>query len=536
MRSCLLLLASWSVAFAGSVEGTVTNATTGEAIKRATVTLMSDAKQVRYIVSADEQGRFQFPNVEAATDYRLEARAPGFMMPPETRQQMKERPPIAVAVQEQVKGVGVKLVALCAITGRVVDSDGDPVRGVSVQALQYQYRGSGRRLDIRASAVTDANGRYRLYYLEPGRYLLRAYLHETPPGPVEPSPHVHNFVPEDGLPPAYYPGTQEAAGASVVQLKPAAELEGYDFHLARTPAYHVRGTVTGADAKTRVMVTPCATVGIEQGTGFTADMLRDGAFDARGVTPGHYCLAVPGGGYKWITAGAQVTVTDRDVKGIALDAPLRVALNGQVEMDPAQSEIPKPLNVRLSDIDLPGGGYGYAQVKDDGTFAMRDVPAGPAAVTLAGKLENAYLKSFRFGDRPAAGRFEVPRTAAKLTLTLGTDAGLVSGKVQDQEGNPGDHMAITLAPRGDLAARTDLIRTAETADDGTFQIKGVAPGEYLVFAWERSDENASRSPEFLKLFESKAGVVTVAASAGSSVQVKSVRAEEMEEATWKEQQ
>jgi hypothetical protein len=518
------------------VEGTVTNATTGEAIKRATVTLMSNAKRARYIASADDSGRFLFPEVEEAPDYRVEARARGFMMPPETRQQLKERPPIAVAVREPVKGVTVKMLALGAITGRVVDSDGDPARGVAVRALQYQYRGSGRRLDIRASAVTDANGRYRLYSLEPGRYILQAYLHETPVGPAEPSPHVHNFVPEDGLPPAYYPGVPEAAGASIVQVKPAAELEGYDFHLTRSAAYHVRGTVSGGDAKTRVGVTPCATAGIEQGTGFVADMLRDGAFDARGVTPGHYCLAVERGGYKWITAGAQVIVTDRDMKGISLDAPVRVALNGQVQMDPEQAEIPKHMSVSFSDIDLPGGGYGYARMKDDGSFVVREVPAGPLALQVGGKPDTTYLKTFQFGERPSTGRFEVPRAGGKLTLTLGTDAGRVSGKVQDQDGNPGDHMLVTLAPRGSLGARTDLIQTAATADDGTFQITGAAPGEYLVFAWESSDEYASRSPEFLKLFESKAGAVTVTATATASVQVKSVRADEMEEATWKGQQ
>jgi hypothetical protein len=58
----------------------------------------------------------------------------------------------------------------------------------------------------------------------------------------------------------------------------------------------------------------------------------------------------------------------------------------------------------------------------------------------------------------------------------------------------------------------------------------------MLFAWEWLDDFATRSPEFLKIFGDKASAVTVTAGASASVQVKSVRAEAMEEATWKGQQ
>jgi hypothetical protein len=538
MRTCLLFWGCCGVAFAGSVEGTVTNAATGEAVKRATVTLMSRSRAARYIVSADDAGRFTFPDVEAAPDWVAEARAQGFALPKETRQALKERPPIAVAEREPVKGVTVKLAPLGAIEGRVVDGDAEAVRGVTVQALQYQYRGSGRRLDIRASAVTDARGRYRLYFLEPGRYVLRAYLHETPPGPAEPSPHVHNFVPEDGFPPSYYPGTPEAEGASAVEVKAGAELSGYDFRMERTAAYHVRGTLAGADdPRTRVVVAPCSTRAMDFGFTFSADMLRDGRFDARGITPGRYCVAVHRlSGGRLATANAQVTVTDHDVNGMALEAPLTPTIQGAVQMDPSGAERPHPITVQVSDLDTPGLGLGYAMVQGDGTFLMRFVPSGPASLSVNGHLEESYLKSFRFAGEASRGAFEVPRTGGNLTLVMGTDGGQVHGKVQDQDGNPGDHMLVTIAPAGTLAQRMDLIRTVSTSDDGSFEVKGLAPGDYQAFAWEGLDDYATRSPEFLKLFADRASAVTVMAGAPSSVQVKSVRAQEMEEAIWKGQQ
>jgi protocatechuate 3,4-dioxygenase beta subunit len=535
MRSCLLLLLA-VCARAGSVEGTVTNTVTGAPVKKATVTLVSPSLRVRYIAGTDDQGQFQFPDVEAAADYVLEARANGFTMPPETRQILKERRPLAVTVQESVKGVAVNLVPLGAINGKITDADGDPVRGVSVQALQYQYRASGRRLDSRADAITDANGLYRIYFLPPGRYLVRAYIHRTPAGPAEPSPHVHNFVPEEGFLTAYYPGSPEAAAGAVVEVKAGADLNGYDLRLARAPAYHVRGRIEGAQANSRVAVAPCSTPSLDFGSALYADVRPDGTFDARGITPGQYCLAVERSGGRLATADAQVSIKNGDVNGIVLAAPARVNLQGAVQMDPSQAERPPRLTVMLADEDTPGLLLGIAQVQDNGAFSLRNVQAGPADLTVAGQPPGDYLKSFRFAERNARGRFEVPRTGGTLTLAIGTDGGQLTGKAQDRDGNPGDHMLVTLAPKGDLAARTDLIRTAPTGDDGSFQMTGLAPGDYDVFAWESLDQDTARSPEFLKLFEATASTVSVQSAGATSVQIKGVPAEDMEAAKWRPRQ
>ena len=534
MRSCLLLLLAFT-ARAGSVEGTVTSSVTGGSIKRATVTLVSASLRARYIAGTDDQGHFEFPEVEPATDYVVEASARGFIMPPHTRQVLKETHPIAVTKLESVKGVAVKLVPLGAISGKITDGDGEPVRGVSVQALQYQYRASGRRLDITASATTDAHGDYRLYFLQPGRYLVRAYLHQTPPGPAEPSPHVHNFIPAEGFLPAYYPGSPEAAQGAVVEMKPGVELNGYDLRLARAAAFHVRGRVEGAQPDSRVALAPCSTPSLDFGAAVFAEVQPSGRFDARGITPGLYCLAVSRAGGRLATADAQVVVKDADVNVVLATAP-RVSVQGAIQMDPGQADRPRKLAVTLADLDTPGLLVGVGQVQDDGTFTMRNVPAGPASLHVEGQPAADYLQSFRFTERNSPGRFEVPRAGGTLTLVIGTDAGQLNGKVQDQDGNPGDHMLVTLAPGGALAGRADLIQTAPTADDGTFKMTGVAPGDYNVFAWETLDENAARAPDFLKLFQSKSATVSVSGSGSASVQVKAVPALDMEEATWKPQQ
>ncbi len=534
MRSCLLFLLAFPV-WAGSVEGTVTDSVTRQPIKRATVTLASPSLHTRYIAGCDDQGRFQFPDVQPAADYIAEAQARGYIIPAPSRQTAKERPPIAVAKDEVVKAIAVKMVPLGAINGRITDADGEPVRRVAIQALQYQYRGSGRRLDIKAGAVTDANGRYRLYFLQPGKYLVRAYLHETPPGPAEPDPHVHNFVPADGFPPAYYPGSPDAAQAAVVEVKPGADLTGYDLRMARVSAYHLRGQVEGAETQTTVVLAPCATPAMDLASVVSFQTRPNGTFDARGITPGQYCVAVSRPGGRLTIAQAQVTVKDADVN-VRLAATVRVALQGTVQMDPAQTERPAKLSVLVADLDTPGLLLGVGRVQDDGSFSMPNVQAGPASLQINGQPEDHYLKSFHFAGYDSTGPFEVPRSRSTLTLVIGAGAGQVTGKVQDQDGKPGDHMLVTLAPKGALASRTDLIQTKPTTGDGSFQFTGVAPGDYNLYAWDSLDYDAAHAPAFFRMFESNAGTVSVQASNAATAQLKAVTAEEMEAATWKPQQ
>src|SRR5262249_56044012 len=63
------------------------------------------------------------------------------------------------------------------VTGRVVDEYGDPVENVAVTLSQIRYQGGRRRL-VTVSAMsgrtTDDLGRYRVYAVPPGDYIVSA--------------------------------------------------------------------------------------------------------------------------------------------------------------------------------------------------------------------------------------------------------------------------------------------------------------------------------------------------------------------------
>jgi len=88
---------------------------------------------------------------------------------------------------------------------------------------------------------------------------------------------------------------------------------------------------------------------------------------------------------------------------------------------------------------------------------------------------------------------------------------------------------VTLAPAGRWSARADLIRTVDLAD-GSFEVKGVAPGEYRVWAWELSDESIAQSPEFRNLLESRASTIEMHAGETQSLALIPISAAEVAEA------
>src|SRR5262245_42574037 len=114
--------------------------------------------------------------------------------------------------------IGVLLIAVlsplqqrtAAISGQVVDKDGQPATGIRVSAISTP---DSVLRPVSASSLvsfvlTDSAGRYRLENVPPGRYYVAA-------GPLESL--------------SYYPGVFSLADATGVNLTAGAALTGIDF-------------------------------------------------------------------------------------------------------------------------------------------------------------------------------------------------------------------------------------------------------------------------------------------------------------------
>src|SRR6185436_14332692 len=94
-----------------------------------------------------------------------------------------------------------------------------------------------------------------------------------------------------------------------------------------------------------------------------------------------------------------------------------------------------------------------------------------------------------------------PHTQEPLEIVLGGNGGVMEGVVlvgsgASREALPGATVAVI--PAGDLLNRQDLVRSIRADAAGRFHMDGIAPGSYLVFAWEEMDEALWRDPDFVR--------------------------------------
>ena len=64
--------------------------------------------------------------------------------------------------------------------------------------------------------------------------------------------------------------------------------------------------------------------------------------------------------------------------------------------------------------------------------------------------------------------------------------------------------------------------------NGKFDYRDFAPGDYKVFAWEGGDPEMLRSQEFRKAFESRATSVSLPAGGHASIEVKMISSVDIE--------
>jgi hypothetical protein len=97
--------------------------------------------------------------------------------------------------------------------------------------------------------------------------------------------------------------------------------------------------------------------------------------------------------------------------------------------------------------------------------------------------------------------------AGRLEILLGAGAGEVSGRVLDDKMEPVRSGEVALVP-SESRDRVELFKRT-TVSNGEFRIRGVAPGDYKVFAWQGIEENAFFDTDVLKKFENRGFLVHV---------------------------
>ena len=500
----------------GTIEGVVLKSTTGQPLRRALITTQKmGASDSPHTARTDSGGRFALRNLEPG-EYNLWVNRDGYLGMG-YGQEVPNGPGklLKLAPGEQKKDLVFRLIPTGAVIGRVYDEDGEPIGGVTVQAMRFTFFNGRRQLNPAMGTSTNDLGEYRLAGLPPDKYYVGATYDQPDPG-GEGAPEAYA--------PAYYPGTNDLDGAAQVEVQ-AGEETPVDFNLAPVPAVRVRGQIVSA-ALNRPGIGVNITlvrrqIGGPNFQGQPSVNLPQGAFEIRNVPPGSYTLmAQLWDNGKQYNALEPLEVGSTDVEGITLQPTAGCEIRGRVRVEGAaglgstqgNAQVNLGgLQVSLQPLDPLPIGVQPATIEADGGFVLKDVPDGSYALNVCCLPQDAYLKAARLGGDDvldAALTLSQGRPAGPLEIAVSAAGGHIDGVVQRDQ-KPFLGATVVLAPDANRRGQTRLYSAAVSDQQGHFALGSIPPGDYELFAWERVEEGGYVDPDFLRRYEGRGKTVHV---------------------------
>lgn len=482
----------------GAVEGRVVDAGSGEPIRKAIVVLRK-GQEDGVGAYTDGNGSFRFDKVEAGA-YSVSAVREGFVTEPQG-----ERLLVTVKPEATESDIVVKLVPTGAISGRVLDADGDPVLGATVQVLPAR-KGTP---SPSGSAGTNDRGEYRVFHVRPGKYRIAAFGGTTldqvrretagTGGPVKVAGTI-----DEAYTTTYYPGTPDSRQATIVDVGAGSDLQGFDVQLVRYRAVHVRGRLVEpagvrAELFVNVMLQPRGSL-----SGSRIALVRDptGKFEIDGVLPGKYVLMASAGlnSQEEVSARETLEVGSSDVEGIQLTLAPSQKITGRVVL-PEGRNMPQGLFVSLESRERDQHFRG-AQVSADGTFDVGVVPPGSYDVVVAttGRGGDLYVSAIRAGDEDvlSKGLHIGGASPAPIEIVYQAGGATIDCTVRGSKGEPVPGAEVQLLPDVPRRNQRALYSGCRTDATGACSMLGAAPGEYHAFAIATIDTS---DPDALKDIE-----------------------------------
>jgi 5-hydroxyisourate hydrolase-like protein (transthyretin family) len=527
-------------------------------------------------VMTDDRGRFAFSNVDPGT-YKVMFSGAGF-----ARQEYGQRTatggvPVTLAPGQAKTDIVMRMLAVAAVSGRIRDNAGQPAAGVTVQLFRFSYDETGQRKIQRVTSTrTDDRGEYRMYYLTPGSYYVSA---GNQPGENQQQLggisglealmfgagySTANRIAQNYAT-TYYPGVADENSARPIDVHPGADLRGIDLLVSPQQSYRVRGRVvdsrTGQPPQTAsVSITvenpdPAAFL-LNSFFGNSNYRPADGTFEFQNISAGTYTVSasVPNTtqqrpvdfanlspeerlAYSQQMQAAQLarpkaSVTARvvsgDVDGVLLTLGVSSSITGRIRVESAAGT---PVGLEFVRVQLRGGpgaannilnggGPQPRPVSAEGAFRIDNVWPGQYRLFVAGMPQGFYIKEARLGETDVLNA-PLGFTGADLRaldLLLSSNVGALDGTAADAAGQPMPGAQVVLIPAANRE-RTELFRPVVADLNGRFSIPTVAPGEYILAAWEALEPNAFFDPNAIRQAETAGKAVRVGEGSSQTITV-----------------
>jgi hypothetical protein len=485
----------------GQISGHIYRADTGAPIVKAEVVLIpvngtgSEAEGERRYTLTGTDGFYTFGHVAVGTCV-VHTSPQGFVSRYfDDAASSEDSRILAVGSGEALERIDIRVVSEGVISGTVLDEDNQPLVGVPVQAVRLSYERGGRRRETPQAAVnTDDLGNFRLYRLPPGNYFVRI---ENTSINVQTGRQVTQR--------AYYPGTVSIENAQPLKVADGSEVSGIRFSVIAAPTYSVTGNIVDASGSGGPKQYSVMLLHLSGGDiALNAAASAGGSFTIQGVTPGEYLLHATAMQTK---AGAQTKGPSRGIAGYITIRVPDSDVRANVQVSYGTDVAGKVIVENSAGRSVNGIGIGLANEIVDRLTIWSSL--GDTTVQNGGfRITNVLSGSYDFSIWNASGMYlkkivcngkdftlapltiESGSGASECVVTLGTDAGVIKGRVMDGD-KPVVHRMVVAIPE-DRALRSveRFTITGNTNSNGEYQLSGVIPGDYFVFAVSPDEDQA----------------------------------------------
>jgi len=542
---------------AGLISGRVLAADTGRPVKRARVLVSAAELPGGRGILTDDSGVFELTDLPAGR-YTMSVSKSGFIsLSYGQRRPLQAGTPLQLADGQQIKGIVFSLPRGSVVAGRVLDETGDPMPGIMVRVLRYQYMQGDRRLVAAGTAQTDDQGQYRVWGLQPGEYYVDAQSRINlgfggPPaggrggpgggrggggvagaiagvvGAIAGSNVAALFGPDDdsqkAYAPTYFPGVTSIAEAQPVTVGLSQESLDVDFSLQLVHVARVSGHVTDPDGNSTwsgnvTLMADSATVGRGGGFGinYGSRISWDGTFEISNVPPGRYTLQARGTDAETPQfANEPLTVGSGDLDNVSVLLTSSASIVGAVTFGPGQTQLPDLNNLRISapSTESSIGGPAQGRVDKEGNFIVDGVPAGMHLIRPGGPLRGWTMKSVTVNGRDITDTPIELRSGERLDhveMTFTDKTNEINGTLTDEHGTPvTEYTVLAFCTEPSFwQAQSRHIATARPDQTGTFKISGLPAGGYYLTTVDPAEQGEWFDAGYLEAHRIGAARVTL---------------------------
>ncbi|MEI2325688.1 carboxypeptidase regulatory-like domain-containing protein [Priestia megaterium] len=404
----------------GTIQGTITNRQTGEALLGASIIIrqFSPTGPIIASLSTDQNGQFVINNL-APGSYAVVALDPDF----------GSQAASVFVESDTVSSISISLVPNPGIVQGIISNEqtGEPLTNAFVRVLD------NNRVIIQ-EVQTDTTGAYRVEGLSPGEYLLIA---------VSP-----NFQ-------------RESVGFIIA----SGDINEVNVALQPNPG-SISGRVTN---KQTALPLDGATVQV-----FPAQSLipianavtdQNGTYQIPGLAPGEYIVVANARDYARATVGAIVAADQTTM------ADLQLSLNPATISGTVTDSQGNPIeNATVRVIDQNETVLGTALTDQNGNYVISNLPPGSQTIIVTAPTFSSQVSGVTLG----AGALE------NVSLGLTENPGIITGQITNgQTGDPIVGSIVLLRTSGGIGL---IVGFDITDENGTYFITGIAPGMYTVLA------------------------------------------------------